>query len=214
MLPHDGNHKTDDDRSQPPHGLDGASIDGGLYTEVTDFAHRTHWLNGPVSAFTTYGVALFGVFLLAGWWLARRRDARTMAAALIAPVAVVIAYVVNDSIKSVFQEARPCRALPHDFLIEACPPANDYAFPSNHTTVAFAAAAALFLVNRRLGAVATITAVLMGASRVYVGAHYPPMTSSSRQSSASPWPPRSPCSPAASPPRRWPGCASDACTRC
>lgn len=156
-----------------PHGLDGASIDGGLYTEVTDFAHRTHWLNGPVSAFTTYGVALFGVFLLAGWWLARRRDARTMAAALIAPVAVVIAYVVNDSIKSVFQEARPCRALPHDFLIEACPPANDYAFPSNHTTVAFAAAAALFLVNRRLGAVATITAVLMGASRVYVGAHYP-----------------------------------------
>ncbi|PHQ48119.1 hypothetical protein BLA24_32295 [Streptomyces cinnamoneus] len=156
-----------------PNGLDGAAIDGGLYTDVTDFAHRTHWLNGPVAAYTTYGIALFGALLLAGWWLARRRDARTMAAALITPFAVVIAYLVNDGIKSVFQESRPCRALPHDFLIEACPPANDYAFPSNHTTVAFAVAAGLLLVNRRLAALAMPTAVLMAASRVYVGAHYP-----------------------------------------
>ncbi|MFI9306033.1 phosphatase PAP2 family protein [Streptomyces triculaminicus] len=154
-------------------GLDGAAIDGGWYTDVTDFAHRTHWLNGAVSFYTTYGVALFGLLLLAGWWLARRRDARTMAAALLTPVAVVIAYLVNDGIKSLFQEARPCRALPHDFLIEACPPANDYAFPSNHTTVAFAVAAGLLLVDRRLAALAWPAAILMAASRVYVGAHYP-----------------------------------------
>jgi undecaprenyl-diphosphatase len=31
-------------------GIDGAAIDGGLYTDVTDFARDTHWLNGPVSA--------------------------------------------------------------------------------------------------------------------------------------------------------------------
>ncbi|MGI5336000.1 phosphatase PAP2 family protein [Streptomyces sp. CA-181903] len=154
-------------------GLDGAAIDGGLYTDVTDFAHRTHWLNGAVSLYTTYGVALFGLFLLAGWWLARRRDARTMAAALVTPVAVVIAYLVDDGVKSLFQEARPCRALPHDFLIEACPAANDYAFPSNHTTVAFAVAAGLLLIDRRLAALAWPAAILMAASRVYVGAHYP-----------------------------------------
>ncbi|MBO0653705.1 phosphatase PAP2 family protein [Streptomyces triculaminicus] len=154
-------------------GLDGSAIDGGLYTDVTDFAHHTHWLNGAVSFYTTYGIALFGLLLLAGWWLARPRDARIMAAALVTPVAVVIAYLVNDGIKSLFQEARPCRALPHDFLIEACPPVNDYAFPSNHTTVAFAVAAGLLLVNRRLAALAWPAAILMAASRVYVGAHYP-----------------------------------------
>ncbi|MFJ2400478.1 phosphatase PAP2 family protein [Streptomyces xanthochromogenes] len=153
--------------------LDGASIDGGLYGDITDFARHTHWLNGPVFAYTSYGVALFAVFMLAGWWIARRKDASVMAAALSAPIAVVLAYVVNDAVKSVFTEPRPCRALPHDFLIEKCPPVNDYAFPSNHTTVAAAAAVALFLVDRRLGAIAALAALLMGASRVYVGAHYP-----------------------------------------
>ncbi|MFG3280651.1 phosphatase PAP2 family protein [Streptomyces sp. NPDC048111] len=153
--------------------LDGASIDGGLYGDITDFARHTPWLNGPVSAYTSYGVALFAVFMLAGWWLARRKDASVMAAALATPVAVVLAYVVNDAVKSVFTEPRPCRALPHDFLIEKCPPLDDYAFPSNHSTVVAAAAVALFLVDRRLGAVAAVAALLMGASRVYVGAHYP-----------------------------------------
>ncbi|MYV94621.1 phosphatase PAP2 family protein [Streptomyces sp. SID1034] len=153
--------------------LDGASIDGGLYGDITDFARHTHWLNGPVFAYTSYGVALFAVFMLAGWWIARRKDASVMAAALSAPIAVVLAYAVNDAVKSVFTEPRPCRALPHDFLIETCPPVNDYAFPSNHTTVAAAAAVALFLVDRRLGAIAALAALLMGASRVYVGAHYP-----------------------------------------
>ncbi|MEV5276767.1 phosphatase PAP2 family protein [Streptomyces sp. NPDC051994] len=153
--------------------LDGASIDGGLYGDITDFARHTHWLNGPVFAYTSYGVALFAVFMLVGWWYARRKDASVMAAALAAPFAVVLAYLVNDGIKSVFTEPRPCRALPHDFLIEKCPPMDDYAFPSNHTTVAAAAAVALFLVNRRLGIVASLAALLMAASRVYVGAHYP-----------------------------------------
>ncbi|WP_329461425.1 phosphatase PAP2 family protein [Streptomyces sp. NBC_01431] len=153
--------------------LDGASIDGGLYGDITDFARHTHWLNGPVFAYTSYGVALFAVFMLVGWWYARRKDASVMAAALAAPFAVVLAYLVNDGIKSVFTEPRPCRALPHDFLIEKCPPMDDYAFPSNHTTVAAAAAVALFLVNRRLGAIASLAALLMAASRVYVGAHYP-----------------------------------------
>ncbi|OIJ86798.1 phosphatase PAP2 family protein [Streptomyces colonosanans] len=153
--------------------LDGASIDGGLYTDVTDLARHTHWLNEPVSAYTTYGMGLFAVLLLVAWWRARRQGGTVMAAVLSIPFAVVLAYVVNSGIKNVFEEPRPCRALPHAFLVEACPPVDDYAFPSNHTTVAFAFTAALFLVDRRLGAVSLLAAVAMGASRVYVGAHYP-----------------------------------------
>lgn len=153
--------------------LDGADIDGDWYSEVTDFARHTHWLNGTVSAYTGYGLALFAVFMLVGWWIARRQGDSVMAAALAAPIAAVLAYLVNDGIKSVFIEPRPCRALPHDFLIEKCPPANDYAFPSNHTAVAAAVTAALFLVDRRLSALAAVFTLLMAASRVYVGAHYP-----------------------------------------
>jgi membrane-associated phospholipid phosphatase len=39
--------------------------------------------------------------------------------------------------------------------------------------MAGAAAAGLWLVSRRLGAVATVAALLMAASRVYICAHYP-----------------------------------------
>ncbi|MFE5328516.1 phosphatase PAP2 family protein [Embleya sp. NPDC056575] len=153
--------------------MDGARIDGDWYTAVTDFAHDTPWLNATALAWTTYGAALFVVLLCVGWWRARRADAATMTAALATIAATGIAYLVNSGIKDAFVEPRPCRALPHAFLVEACPAANDYAFPSNHTTVAFAAAVGLLLVDRRLGVLALIAAVLMGASRVYVGAHYP-----------------------------------------
>jgi len=153
--------------------LDGAAIDGGLYTDVTDFARHTHWLNEPATVFSSIGIGLFVVYLLAAWWRARGQGSTAMAAVLATPIAVVLAYVVNSGIKDVFVEPRPCRALPHDFLLEACPAPDDYAFPSNHTTVAFAFAVALLLIARGLGSLALITAIAMGASRVYVGAHYP-----------------------------------------
>ncbi|WP_435643442.1 phosphatase PAP2 family protein [Streptomyces sp. H49] len=153
--------------------LDGAAIDGGLYTDVTDFARHTHWLNEPATVFSSIGIGLFVVYLLAAWWRARGQGSTAMAAVLATPIAVVLAYVVNSGIKDVFVEPRPCRALPHDFLLEACPAPDDYAFPSNHTTVAFAFAVALLLITRGLGSLALITAIAMGASRVYVGAHYP-----------------------------------------
>ncbi|GHF68739.1 phosphatase PAP2 family protein [Streptomyces thermodiastaticus] len=154
-------------------GIDGAAIDGGLYTDVTDFARDTHWLNGPVSAYTSVGMGVFVVFLLIAWWRARREGSAVMAGVLATPFAVVIAYLANTGIKDVFQEPRPCRALPHAYLVEACPPPDDYAFPSNHTTVAFAFTVALALTYRWLGGIALLAAVAMGASRVYVGAHYP-----------------------------------------
>jgi membrane-associated phospholipid phosphatase len=84
-----------------------------------------------------------------------------------------VAYVVNDLIKSVVQEVRPCQQLPGSFNLEPCAAPGDWAFPSNHTVVAFSAAVALFLVYRKLGSIALVAAVAMGASRVYVGAHYP-----------------------------------------
>ncbi|MCX4749228.1 phosphatase PAP2 family protein [Kitasatospora sp. NBC_01287] len=156
-----------------PAALDGSRIDGGLYTTVTDFARHTHWLNQPMVWWTSYGAVLFVLLLIAAWWRARRADAAAMAGALSAFAAAAIAFLLNSGIKDLVAEPRPCRALPHDFLLEACPVPSDYAFPSNHTTVAFAAAVALLLIDRRLGAFAIVAAVLMGASRVYVGAHYP-----------------------------------------
>ncbi|MFJ7280760.1 phosphatase PAP2 family protein [Kitasatospora sp. NPDC098663] len=153
--------------------LDGSRIDDGLYTAVTDFARHTPWLNTAMVWWTSYGAVLFIALLVATWWSARRKDAAAMAGAIASFAAAAIACVANSGIRGYFQEPRPCRAVIHDFLLEACPAPSDYAFPSNHTTVAFAAATALLVVNRRLGVPAVIAAVLMAFSRVYAGAHYP-----------------------------------------
>lgn len=64
--------------------------------------------------------------------------------------------------------ARPCMRSPW-----ACPPLGDWSFPSNHAAIAAAAAVAILLTDRRLGAVAVPAALLMAASRVWIGVHYP-----------------------------------------
>jgi undecaprenyl-diphosphatase len=151
----------------------GPSVDGGLYAQVTDLARRTTWANGAVDAFTTYGVLLFGVLLAAAWWSARRTGGRAMAATLCAPITIAAAVALNAMLKNLVAEPRPCRTLPHAFHIQPCPVATDYAFPSNHAAIAGAVAMAVLLINWRLGVVATAAALLMAASRVYVGAHYP-----------------------------------------
>lgn len=75
-------------------------------------------------------------------------------------------------LKLAVREDRPCRTLRVPTL-EACPGPGDWSFPSNHAALAAAAAVALVFVSRRLGAIALVAAVLMAASRVWVGVHYP-----------------------------------------
>jgi membrane-associated phospholipid phosphatase len=153
--------------------FDGAPIDGSAYTDIVDLAHRSPaWLDGIVSAWSTYGLALFAVLMAVGWWRARHVGARAAVVALAAPVIVVAAYAVNDVLKLVVREDRPCQSL-RVTTLEACPAPGDWSFPSNHAAIAAAAAVALLFVSRRLGAVATVAAIAMAASRVWVGAHYP-----------------------------------------
>ncbi|MER6534640.1 phosphatase PAP2 family protein [Streptomyces sp. 900105755] len=153
--------------------LDGSGIDGSLFTSVTDFARDTKWLNTPMEVWTNLGLGVFAVLMIAGWWTARRRGPRAMTLALAAPVAVLTAFAVAEVVKKLVAEVRPCRSMPHAFIVDTCPAPSDYAFPSGHATVAAATVAALFLLDRRLSAVAAVFAVVEGFSRVYVGAHYP-----------------------------------------
>ncbi|ARH93299.1 phosphatase PAP2 family protein [Streptomyces sp. MOE7] len=151
----------------------GASLDGGAYAGITHLArHAPHALNTVITCFSDYGLALFAVLMLIAWWRARRGGAGAVARALAAPAVVVVAFLLNDVIKSVFDEQRPCRTL-HTVTVEVCPGLGDWSFPSNHSAIAAAAAVALFLCDRRLGRIAVPAALLMAASRVWIGAHYP-----------------------------------------
>lgn len=151
----------------------GSSIDGEAYTDVVDSAHHAPgWLDSAVSVWSTYGLAVFAVLMVVGWWRARRVGAEAAMTALAVPVVVVAAFGIDSLLKSAVRESRPCQSL-RVVTLEACPAQGDWSFPSNHATIAAAAAVALFFVSRRLGAVAAVAALAMALSRVWVGVHYP-----------------------------------------
>lgn len=142
-----------------------------LYVTINDFARRTMWLHGPVTAYAKYGIVIFAGLLLAGWWVARDRPSAVMAAALLAPLSTLIAVAVNQPLIHAVGEARPYDVHPDALVLVAR--TGDASFPSDHATMAGAVAVGLLLVSRRLGLVAIGCAVLMAFARVYVGAHYP-----------------------------------------
>lgn len=72
-------------------------------------------------------------------------------AALTVPVVAVMAYGAGAVLKLLVREERPCQGL-HVRTIKTCPAPGDWSFPSNH---------------------ATVSALAMAASRIWVGAHYP-----------------------------------------
>ena len=110
-----------------PDGVDtnpadfGSDPDGSEYlalSSVNSFARSTPWLNGPMVDIATYGVVLFGMLLVAGWWLARRSgDVPSQAAAWWAPLGTLLAVAVNQPIAAILNEARPVVALPGAYIL-------------------------------------------------------------------------------------------------
>ncbi|KUN25205.1 hypothetical protein AQJ23_17760 [Streptomyces antibioticus] len=151
----------------------GSSVDGTAYLDVVAVAqHAPTWLDAAVSFWSTYGLAVFPLLAVLGWWLARRGGDAAAVRALAVPVVAVVAYGVDALTKLAVREDRPCQSLRVKTL-ETCPAPGDWSFPSNHAAIAAAAAVALLFVSRRLGAVAAVAALAMAVSRVWVGVHYP-----------------------------------------
>ena len=146
-------------------------VNTAVFLLVNHFAVVTGWLHGAAVVYASYGMVLFAVLLLAGWWLARHRPGSVMAAALWAPIGMLVALGVNQFVVTAIAEPRPYAVLDHPLLLIA--PTLDPAFPSDHAVMAGAVAAGLWLVSRRLSAVAAVAAVVMAVTRVYVGAHWP-----------------------------------------
>lgn len=146
-------------------------MDASWYRDVNNLAVHTAWAHGIGLFYANYAPGLFAVLVLIAYLFARSKGPRAVAVTVWAAIGTVIAVGVNQPVVNLVQRVRPYNAMAGvEVLVKH---SHDFSFPSDHTVVAGAAAAAIWLVNRRVAVVATIAAVLLAFARVYVGAHYP-----------------------------------------
>ncbi len=122
--------------------------------------------------FSAYGIYAF-VFFFLGVWFANDWDAQTFAQMCLS---VGITLFITFAIRYTVKRSRP------NFLHTGYVPAlKKYSFPSAHSSIAFALASAIALVQLSAGLnilglvtaiVLFVVAVLISVSRVMVGVHY------------------------------------------
>lgn len=143
-----------------------------LFEQINALARATPWLHSVITAYADFGVVVFALLLVVGWWIARRSgQPERVAAVVCAGAATLLAVGINQPFVSAVHEARPYTVHP-DALVLATR-STDFSFPSDHAVMAGAVAVGLVFVSRRLAVLAAVAALLMAFARVYIAAHYP-----------------------------------------
>lgn len=109
-----------------------------------------------------------GVLVLAYWGWTNRREALIGAASLAALIVAVDQ--VGAQVKHLVGRLRPCQTFTDLHLLVGC--GGTGSFPSNHALNTAAAAAFAQVLYPKTGWIAWPLVILVGFSRVYVGAHY------------------------------------------
>ena len=151
-----------------------ASLDSSWYRAINEFARDTPWAHNVLANYANWaGLTLLALLLVSGWLIGRRRAnaPRVTATAFLVGIGAVLALLLNQAIGAAVARPRPCHALTHVEVLLHC--ATDSSFPSDHAMIAGAFAAGLLLLNRWLGLLALLFALLLAFARVYVGVHYP-----------------------------------------
>lgn len=102
-------------------------------------------------------------------WL---RDRRRFWTLVTAGAGTVAAYLISEGVKLVVTEPRPCRTLDIQSVL-TCPAPGDWSWPSNHSVLAAAFATACALTVPALGKLVFPLALIVAASRIAAGVHYP-----------------------------------------
>ncbi|MGW1139160.1 phosphatase PAP2 family protein [Streptomyces zhihengii] len=135
------------------------------------------WFDRTMEFVGEYGIMLALVLVALWCWASVRRrgtaeDSVVAVASLVwAPLAAGIALLINIPIRGFVERPRPFND--HEGLEVLVQGKTDFSFVSDHSTMAMAVAAALFVAHRRFGTAALALAFAEGFCRVYMGVHYP-----------------------------------------
>lgn len=115
----------------------------------------------------TLSLVVFGLWFVGASPAARQSNQRAVIYAVLGEVVANSIVVLNNAL---YYRPRPFATLQVNLLFYE---PTDSSMPSNPAAVAFAFATAVWMVNRRAGALLYALAVLFALSRVYCGVHYP-----------------------------------------
>ena len=151
-----------------------SSFDTWLFKQINGFVGTIPLLDRFMSVvvneyFITVTLSLVLVTL---WFLGRSERGRffNQKAVMYALLAQAIANGIVKLNNLIYFRPRPFAAMQVNLLFYE---PTDSSFPSNPATVGFAFAMAVWMMNRKVGAVFFALAILFAFSRVYCGVHYP-----------------------------------------
>ena len=148
-------------------------MDWGLFHAINALGRHDDSVQDTALAYNA--VAIFAILGIAGflWFLARPHGPlKPKLAGASAAFSVVLGLLLNVVAGSLWHHDRPFVDHPHRVVL-LVHHAADNSFPSDHSTVAFAAAFAVLVFYRRLGALLGLGAIGVALSRVLLGVHYP-----------------------------------------
>jgi undecaprenyl-diphosphatase len=147
------------------------AADHAMFRAINDHAGGV-FLDRFFLVVTDLGTVWLGATLaLLTYWL-RAKPTRAELAALSRVVTLgFVIGMVTVGLKWLFQRPRPSVVLENIHIVG--PRLTMNSFPSGHTMTAFAILAVLFVVDRKIAWWALPLAVLVGFSRIYLGAHFP-----------------------------------------
>ncbi|MEO8910905.1 MAG: undecaprenyl-diphosphatase [Gemmatimonadaceae bacterium] len=144
-----------------------SSFDYSLFKAINGLAGRSHALDAVMIALAKYSPFVYAAALVLLWLTWKQKNQR---GALLAGISALVALGLGQIVGHAFPRDRPYLVHHVSLLITHSP---DASFPSDHTTLAFAIAVAVWRFNRGAGVALLIFGVLVAIARVFVGAHYP-----------------------------------------
>ncbi len=142
-------------------------MDTAIFHGVQSLVGVSPWLDG-LGVFCASVLIWVEAAAVLGFFLQDRRRFLVLAAAAIS---ALLAWLASDGIGLVYFRPRPFAALADAQLLISKSPL-DKSFPSDHATIAFALAFAVYQADRRWGGALLAVAAVIAAARVFVGVHY------------------------------------------
>lgn len=141
-----------------------------IFNWLFSFTHQSS-LFDSLTVFAAQDLIWFWVIILLAIAIIFFRRSETWEAVIFSVGATIISWSGSQFLKMLLGTSRPFVNLPVGSTLLTYS-GND-AFPSSHATFLFALAAAVYFYNRTLGTISFAVAILVSASRVATGLHWP-----------------------------------------